>query len=43
MSLFAETDGATVTVVPEPSSLTLLACGVLFFLGLSQWLSRRPG
>jgi Dockerin type I domain len=43
MSLFAESDSATVAVVPEPSTFALLACGVFFFLGLSQWLSRRAG
>ncbi len=43
MSVFADTGGASLTVVPEPSTFALLTCGVLFFLGLSQWLSRSPG
>jgi hypothetical protein len=44
MSAFADADyanGAVNAIVPEPSALSLMVCGVLFFLGLSQWLSRR--
>jgi hypothetical protein len=46
MSAFTEEDGASgtiVTVVPEPSTFSQMVCGVLFFVGVSQWLIRRNG
>ena len=43
MSAFAEAGGGAMAAVPEPSTFSLLAGGVLLLVGLSQWLSRRKG
>jgi hypothetical protein len=43
MSAFADTDGAAIVAVPEPSSISQLAGGVLMLVALLHWLGRHNG